>query len=71
MTIELIGNMEEQLRDLAVRQGRDIGALVEEAVREYIVTASISDLDGSEVAETQTALLDELREIPGWTGLPE
>jgi hypothetical protein len=47
-----------------------IGALVEEAVREYIVTASISDLDGSEVAETQTALLDELREIPGWTGLP-
>jgi hypothetical protein len=71
MTIELIGNVEEQLRDLAVRQGRDIGALVEEAVREYIVTASITDLDGSEVAETQTALLDELRGIPGWTGLPE
>ena len=71
MTIELIGNVEEQLRDLAVRQGRDIGALVEEAVREYIVTASITDLDGSEVAHTQTALLDELRGIPGWTGLPE
>ncbi|HEY0555799.1 MAG TPA: hypothetical protein VGG20_16210 [Thermoanaerobaculia bacterium] len=71
MTIELIGNVEEQLRDLAVRQGRDIGALVEEAVREYIVTASITDLDGSEVADTQTALLDDLRGIPGWTGLPE
>jgi len=71
MTIELIGNVEEQLRDLAVRQGRDIGALVEEAVREYIVTACITDLDGSEVADTQTELLNELRGIPGWTGLPE
>jgi hypothetical protein len=71
MTIELIGNVEEQLRDLAVRQGRDIGALVEEAVQEYIVTASITDLDDSEVADTQTELLDELRGIPGWTGLPE
>jgi hypothetical protein len=67
MTIELKGRVEEQLRDLAVRQGRDIGVLVEEAVKEYIEGASITDLDGSEVAQTQVTLLDELRGVPGWT----
>jgi len=67
MTIELKGSVEEQLRDLAVRQGRDIRVLVEEAVREYIVGASITDLGNSEVAETQVELLSELRGVPGWT----
>ncbi|HEY0513707.1 MAG TPA: hypothetical protein VGH73_17490 [Thermoanaerobaculia bacterium] len=67
MTIELKGSVEEQLRDLAVRQGRDIGALVEEAVQGYLEAASITDLGDSEVAETQVALLGELRGVPGWT----
>lgn len=66
MTIELKGGVEEQLRDLAVRQGREIGVLVEEAVREYIEGTSITDLGSSEVAETQVELLGELRGVPGW-----
>jgi predicted transcriptional regulator len=68
MTIELKGNMEEQLRDLAGKQGRDISLLVEEAVQDYIDAAAITDLDSSAVAETQVALLGELRGIPGWNG---
>jgi hypothetical protein len=68
LTIQLKGSVEKELRDLAVRQGRDIGALVEEAVREYLLMASITDLGGSEAAETQVQLLGELRGVPGWTG---
>lgn len=66
MTIELAGGVEEQLRDLASRQGRDVGTLVEEAVREYLEAAAITDLDPAEVAETQVALLAELRDVPEW-----
>lgn len=68
MVIELVGGIEEQLQDLAARQGRDIGVLVEEAVREYLEAAAITDLDAGQVAETQNALLGELRGIPGWKG---
>lgn len=68
MTIELTGLVEEQLRDLAGKQGRDIGVLVEEAVQDYLDAAAITDLDSSAAAETQMALLGELREIPAWDG---
>jgi hypothetical protein len=68
MTIELTGRVEEQLRDLAGKQGRDIGVLVEEAVQDYLDAAAITDLDSSAVAETQMALLGELHEVPGWNG---
>jgi hypothetical protein len=60
--------IEEQLRDLAVRQGRDIGVLLEEAVREYLEASAITDLDAAEVAESQVALLSELRGVPAWKG---
>jgi predicted transcriptional regulator len=66
MTIELKGSVEEQLRDLAERQGRDISLLVEEAVQDYLDATAITDLDSSEVAETQVTLIGELREIPSW-----
>lgn len=68
MTIELKGSVEEQLRDLAGKQGRDVSVLVEEAVQDYLDAAAITDLDDSAVAETQMALLGELRGIPGWNG---
>jgi predicted transcriptional regulator len=68
MTIELTGYVEEQLRDLAGKQGRDVSMLVEEAVQDYLDAAAITDLDSSEIAETQVALLGELRGIPGWNG---
>ena len=66
MTIELPGSIEEQLRNLAAKQGRDVRAVVEEAVRQYLESLAISDLDTTQVAETQTALIGELRDISNW-----
>lgn len=60
MTIELPGNIEEQLRDLAAKQGREVRAVVEDAVRQYLESLAVTDLDSTQVAETQTTLLDEL-----------
>jgi predicted transcriptional regulator len=64
--IELSGRVEEELRDLAAKQGRDVGALIQEAVRQYLEWAAISDLDAAEVAEAQIALLDELPAPTSW-----
>ncbi len=66
MSIELPVGVEEQLRTLAARQRRDVGVLVEEAVRQYLEVAAITDIDGDEVAETQDALLVELPDISDW-----
>jgi predicted transcriptional regulator len=68
MTIELPSRIEDQLRDLALRQGRELGVLLEEAVREYLEAAAITDLDAADVAESQVALLGELRGVPAWKG---
>lgn len=67
MMIEIKGATEEQLRDLAVRQGWNIYVIVEEAVREYLEGASITDMSNSEAAEAQVELLGELHGDPGWT----
>ena len=66
MSIQLRQNVEEQIRKLAKKQGRDVGVLVEEAVRLYLDAAAIGDLDSDDVAKAQTALLSELPEIPDW-----
>ena len=66
MSIELPGSIEEQLRKLAAKQGRDVRTLVEEAVRQYLESAAITDLDATQVAETQTALLGELPHVSDW-----
>jgi predicted transcriptional regulator len=66
MSIELPVRVEGQLRTLAARQGRDVGVLVEEAVRQYLEAAAITDVDAGEVAETQDALLAELSDISDW-----
>ncbi len=66
MTLELTGNVETQLRDLASKQGRNVGALVEEAVRDYLETAAITDLEPAEVAEAQVAMVSELGALPAW-----
>jgi len=60
VTIELPGNIEEQLRNLAAKQGRDVRTIVE------LVTLAITDLDATQVAETQAALLGELPKISKW-----
>jgi len=64
VSIELPGSVEEQLRTLAARQGRDVRALVEEAIRQYLEAAAITDVDANDIAEAQAALLRELPNIP-------
>lgn len=41
-----------------------MGALVDEAVREYLETASITDVDAGDIAATQMNLMGELGAIP-------
>ncbi len=66
MTIELPASVERELRTLAVTQSRDIGEILEEAIRLYIEAAAITDLDAAAVAEAQVALVSELRDIDEW-----
>lgn len=66
MSIDLPGSVEEQIRTLAKKQGRDVRVLVEEAVRQYIEGVAITDLDSDDVAEAQAALLSELPRIADW-----
>jgi predicted transcriptional regulator len=63
MTVELPKKVEEELRGLAERQGRSLDDLLEEAVEQYLVAASLTDTTPGEVAATQTALLGELSGI--------
>ena len=60
------GSVEEQLRNLDAKQGRDVRTLVEEAVRQYLESASVTDLDTAQVAETQATLLGELPHVSDW-----
>lgn len=66
MTIELPARVEEELRVLAVTQSRDMGEILEDAIRLYIEASAITDLGAAEVAETQVALAGELRGIEEW-----
>ncbi len=66
MSIDLPRGVEEQLRNLATKQGRDVRALIEEAIRQYLESAAITDLDATQVAETQTKLLGELPPVANW-----
>jgi predicted transcriptional regulator len=66
MTIDLRSVVEEQLRDLAKRQNRDVAELIEDAIRQYLEAAAITDLDPNQVAETQAKLLNELPPISRW-----
>jgi len=66
MSIDLPVSVEDQLRNLAAKQGREVRTLVEEAVRQYLESAAITDLDSTQVAETQTKLLGELPHVSDW-----
>ena len=66
MSIDLPSSVEEQLRRLAAQQGRDVATLVQEALRQYIERAAITDIETDEVAETQAALVGELPDIAEW-----
>lgn len=64
MTFEVSPQLENRLRDIAGRQGRDLDAVVDEALRRYIIEASIGDLSPAEVAATQEKLARELNVEP-------
>lgn len=66
MSIELPIGVEEDLRSLAATQGRDVAALVEEAIRQYLEAAAITDVEADEVADAQAALAAELPNISEW-----
>jgi predicted transcriptional regulator len=66
MTIDLPSVVEAQLRDLARKQNRDIAELIQDAIRQYLEAAAITDLDPNEVAETQAKLVSELPPISKW-----
>lgn len=66
MSIDLPGSVEEQLRILAAKQGRDVPTLVEEAIRQYLEATAITDVESNELADTQAALLAELPHISDW-----
>ncbi|HXU45140.1 MAG TPA: hypothetical protein VN783_06415 [Thermoanaerobaculia bacterium] len=66
MTVEVSARVERDLQDLADRQGREIGSLVEEALRAYLEAFAITDLTPAEVAATQLALVGDLQGIEEW-----
>ena len=66
MLIDLSNAVEEQLRHLAEREGRDVRVVLEDAVRQYAEAASITDLDADDVGETQLALAGELPAHSDW-----
>lgn len=67
MTIELPGQLEHRLRDLASQQGCDLDTLVADALRRYLEDAAITDLSPSDSAATQEKLLGELTGLSPWT----
>jgi predicted transcriptional regulator len=66
VSIELPSNLEQKLRTLAAEQGRDVRALVEDAIQLYLEAAAITDVDAADVAQAQVALLGELPHTPDW-----
>jgi predicted transcriptional regulator len=66
MTIDLPGVVEQQLRELAKKQNRDVADIIEDAVRQYLEAASITNLDAEQVAETQAKLISEMPPLSKW-----
>ena len=66
MTIELSSTVERQVRLLARKQRRAVRVVVEDAVRQYLEAAAITDIDAADVAATQLALTGELPPPMAW-----
>ncbi|MEK7792971.1 MAG: hypothetical protein AAB353_00500 [Candidatus Hydrogenedentota bacterium] len=66
MKIELPVAMEAPLRGVAESQGRDIAAVIIEALQQYIDSISITDLDPADVGQAQIAMLPEFLSIEHW-----
>ncbi len=64
MSIQISHDVEAQLRRLAQARGRDVDALAQEAVEQYLVASSITDVTAEEIAQSQARLSPEL---PEWS----
>lgn len=65
MTIHVSDAIHRQIRQLAEQQGRDVDAVIEEAIRRYLDDVAVTDLSPADVAATQEELLGELG-LPPW-----
>ncbi len=68
MTIQLQPELENEVRRLADERGRDVQAIVSEAVRQYIEAAAITDVTPEQVGQMQEAIVPEMSDIEGWEG---
>ena len=68
MVIQVDDQIEQELRRLAGHQGRALADVVEAALRSYIEAEAITDIESTDIAATQLALLSELPEIEAAEG---
>lgn len=64
MSIQISHDIEAQLRRLAQSRGRDVDALAQEAVEQYLIASSITDVTAEDIAQSQAKLSTEL---PEWS----
>ena len=63
IVIQVGDQIEQELRRLLGHQGRALADVVEAALRSYIEMEAITDIESTDIAATQLALLSELAEI--------
>ncbi len=71
MTIELPRAVEAELRTVAEKQGRDVLAVIEDALQQYLDGTAITDLDSGDPAATQMSLAGEISDPPSWDADPK
>lgn len=59
MTVDISQDLFEALRKQAQAEGREFAEIVNDAVREYLVAASITDVSAEQIGETQLAMTHE------------
>ena len=57
MTVHVPASIEDQIKRLAQKQGRDVQVLLEEALRQYLEAAAITDVTPEQLDQ----LIDGLR----------
>lgn len=67
MTYRLPTTIENELRGLAEQRHRGVEDLVQEAIRQYLDAAAITDLEPADIAATQMSLTAELSDTSAWS----
>ncbi len=65
MTVNLSSDAEEGLERLAIQEGRSVSQIIDEVLRQFVLSAAVTDVDASDVAGTQMRLITELTDISG------